>query len=126
MSRPKYESQYQAILRPGAGAASCCLMAGTTATGRHYGPAPRRMPGLQALFASSDAALLCNVGTLLEPISATLLASGSALVPGPCSLRSGPDPAVADQGSRIRRTTTGWGGRVCDLLQDVVRRTASP
>ena len=110
--------QYQAIRSDLALARSQLLpLAGTTATGRHYGLHPG-MPGLQALFASGDAALLCNVGTLLEPVNATMLASGSALVP--LGLFSHSDQIQQWQtGVSDQRTTTGWGGRVADLLQDV-------
>lgn len=92
-------------------------LAGTTAEGRRYGVHPG-MPELRSLFDNGDASLLCNVGTLLEPLNPAALANGSA--PSPLGLFSHADQiqqwqtAIADE-----RTAEGWGGRAADLLQGV-------
>lgn len=111
-------SQYQAIRSDLALPRKQLLpLAGSTAQGRHYGLHPG-MPGLQALFASGDAAMLCNVGTLLEPFNAQKIASGSALTP--LGLFSHSDQIQQWQtGISDQRTTTGWGGRIADMLQEV-------
>lgn len=91
-------------------------LAGSSASGRHYGLHPG-MPGLQSIFAGGDAALLCNVGTLLEPFDAAAVANRSARTP--LGLFSHSDQIQQWQtGVSDERTTTGWGGRIADLLQN--------
>jgi len=86
-----------------------------TPQGRRYGLHPGMAP-LQALFDAGDAALICNVGTLLEPFDAVAVANGSAKAP--LGLFSHADQiqqwqtAISDE-----RIAQGWGGRVADLLQ---------
>jgi uncharacterized protein (DUF1501 family) len=86
-----------------------------TAQGRRYGLHPG-MAGVQGLVNGGDAAMLCNVGTLLEPFNAQALANNTLSVP--LGLFSHSDQisqwqtAVSDE-----RITVGWGGRVADLLQ---------
>ena len=110
-------SQYQAIRSDLALPRNQLLpLAGSAASGRHYGLHPG-MPELQGLFASGDAAMLCNVGTLLEPVNAQKVANGSALTP--LGLFSHSDQIQQWQtGVSDERTTTGWGGRIADLLQE--------
>ena len=61
--------------------------------------------------------MLCNVGTLLEPFNAQKVANGSALTP--LGLFSHSDQIQQWQtGVSDERTTTGWGGRIADLLQE--------
>lgn len=110
-------SQYQAIRSDLALPRNQLLpLAGSTAQGRRYGLHPG-MPELQALFASGDAAMLCNVGTLLEPFNAQKVASGNALTP--LGLFSHSDQIQQWQtGVSDQRTTTGWGGRIADMLQE--------
>lgn len=90
-------------------------LAGTADSGRRFALHPG-MTGLQQLFAEGDAAMLCNVGTLLEPFDAQALAAGTAAAP--LGLFSHSDQiqqwqtAISDQ-----RSAQGWGGRMADLLQ---------
>ncbi len=83
---------------------------GVAGNGRQYGLHPG-MTALQSLFNDGDAALLCNVGTLLEPWQG----AGGRL---PLGLYSHADQiqqwqtSVADQ-----RMAQGWGGRIADILQ---------
>ena len=95
---------------------SLLVLPGTT-NGRTYGLHPG-MPELHALFASGDAAMIANVGTLLEAFDAQAVASGTAKLP--LGLFSHSDQinqwqtAVPDA-----RVAQGWGGRIADLMQDV-------
>jgi len=111
-------AEYQALrsdlaLAPG----SALPLAGTTASGRRYGVHPG-MPELQALYAAGEAAMIANVGTLLEPFDAAAFAAGTASVP--LGLFSHSDQinqwqtGVADQ-----RIAQGWGGRIADMMQGV-------
>jgi uncharacterized protein (DUF1501 family) len=87
---------------------------GTTGSGRRYGLHPG-MPGLHSLFATGDAAMIANVGTLVEPFDAAAVAAGSARLP--LGLFSHADQinqwqtAIPDA-----RTARGWGGRIADLM----------
>lgn len=90
---------------------------GTASNGRNYGVHPG-MPELQSLFANGDAALIANVGTLLEAFDAQAVANGTAQLP--LGLFSHADQinqwqtAVPDA-----RIAQGWGGRIADLMQGV-------
>jgi len=90
---------------------------GTAPNGRRYGLHPG-MPELQTLFANGDAALIANVGTLLEAFDPVAVENGTARLP--LGLYSHSDQinqwqtAVPDD-----RIAQGWGGRVADLMQDV-------
>jgi len=90
-------------------------LAATTSEGRSYGLHPG-MPKLQLLFDQGDAALLCNVGTLLQPVDPATLHNESSKLP--LGLFSHADQiaqwqtAVSDD-----RSAKGWGGRIADLLQ---------
>jgi len=96
---------------------SLLVLPGTTANGRSYGVHPG-MPELRSLFASGDAAMIANVGTLLEAFDADAVESGTAKLP--LGLFSHADQinqwqtAVPDG-----RIAQGWGGRIADLMQDV-------
>lgn len=74
------------------------------------------MPELRTLFDNGDAALLANIGTLVEPVSLEELQAGTAKAP--LGLYSHADQidqwqtSVPDQ-----RTATGWAGRMADLLE---------
>ena len=96
---------------------SLLLLPGTTGNGRHYGLHPG-MPGLHSLFANGDAALVANVGTLVEAFDAAAAAAGTARLP--LGLYSHADQinqwqtAVPDA-----RIAKGWGGRIADLMAGV-------
>ncbi len=90
---------------------------GTASNGLPYGLHPG-MPELRTLFEDGDAALIANVGTLLEAFDAQAVEAGTARLP--LGLFSHADQinqwqtAVPDQ-----RIAQGWGGRIADLMQDV-------
>ncbi|MDJ0711334.1 MAG: DUF1501 domain-containing protein [Woeseiaceae bacterium] len=90
---------------------------GTTSSGRSYGLHPG-MPELQSLFANGDAALLANVGTLLEAYDAAAVAAGTARLP--LGLFSHSDQ-IAQWQTAVpdARVAQGWAGRIADLMQGV-------
>lgn len=111
-------AEYQAIRADLALAQNSLLvLPGTTSNGRSYGLHPG-MPELHSLFASGDAAMIANVGTLLEAFDAQAVQDGTAKLP--LGLFSHADQinqwqtAVPDG-----RIAQGWGGRIADLMQDV-------
>ena len=55
-------------------------LSGTDAAGRSYGVHPG-MSALRSLYDVRDAALIANVGTLLEPFDSNAVESGSARLP---------------------------------------------
>lgn len=89
---------------------------GTTSNGRSYGLHPG-MSELHSLFANGDAAMIANVGTLLESFDAQAVENGTAKLP--LGLFSHADQisqwqtAVPDG-----RVAQGWGGRIADLMQE--------
>ena len=90
---------------------------GTTANGRSYGVHPG-MPELQSLFANGDAAMIANVGTLLEAFDAAAVQAGIAKLP--LGLYSHADQIAQWQTAVPNgRIAQGWGGRIADLMQDV-------
>lgn len=73
------------------------------------------MPELQSLFSGGKAAILANVGTLAYPTTKAQYTANS--VPLPRQLFSHSDQQVQWQNSiPDRPSTTGWGGRLADLL----------
>lgn len=90
-------------------------LSNTDPLGRAFAVHPG-MPGLQSLFAEGKAALLSNVGTLLEPMDTAALQA--ELASTPLGLFSHSDQiqqwqtAVSDE-----RIAQGWGGRIADLLE---------
>ncbi len=93
------------------------VLPGTTGNGRSYGLHPG-MSELHSLFSSGDAAMIANVGTLLEAFDSQATQNGTANLP--LGLFSHADQisqwqtAVPDG-----RVAQGWGGRIADLMQDV-------
>jgi uncharacterized protein (DUF1501 family) len=86
--------------------------------GHTYGIHPS-CPELAALFNSptSNLAFLCNVGTLLYPITRAQYRASPRLIPVPPQLFSHQDQVVQWQTSiPDRDSRTGWGGRMADLL----------
>ena len=75
------------------------------------------MPELRTLFEDGDAALLANVGTLLEPFDPIAVQDGSARLP--LGLFSHADQISQWQTAMPdSRVSEGWGGRLADLMQD--------
>ena len=74
------------------------------------------VPELHSLFGAGKAALLANVGTLVYPTTKDQYSRGT--VPLPPQLFSHSDQQVQWQHSvPDKPTSTGWGGRVADLVQ---------
>ncbi|MBB5057162.1 uncharacterized protein (DUF1501 family) [Granulicella aggregans] len=74
------------------------------------------LPGIQSLFNSGHAAVLANVGTLVAPTTRQQYISGTAVTPH--NLFSHIDQETLWQNSAQNVTSsTGWGGRIADLLQ---------
>jgi len=74
------------------------------------------LPGIQSLFNSGHAAVLANVGTLVAPTTRQQYLSGTAVTPH--NLFSHIDQETLWQNSAQDVTgSTGWGGRIADLLQ---------
>lgn len=69
---------------------------------------------VQSLFNSGSAALVANVGTLVQPMTRSLYLAGQNL---PSNLFSHPDQQIEWQNAAASGTTsTGWAGRVADML----------
>jgi uncharacterized protein (DUF1501 family) len=83
--------------------------------GRTFGLHPK-MPELQSLFNNDKAlAIVANVGTLVEPITAAQYLNGTAVLPP--QLFSHANQQVEWQtGWADGPNTSGWGGRLADLL----------
>lgn len=83
--------------------------------GRAYGLHPS-LPKLQALFTAQKAALVANVGTLVQPLTRDQALSDGA--PLPPNLLSHEDQQLQWQSAQLVRTQeAGWGGQVADRLQ---------
>ncbi|HEV7659231.1 MAG TPA: DUF1501 domain-containing protein [Allosphingosinicella sp.] len=98
------DSLAQTILFPNTGLAG----------GRQYALAPGLLP-LIPLFDAGRLAVLLNVGTLIQPTSKTNYTNKS--VPLPPKLFSHNDQQSFWQASNPEGATSGWGGRIGDLLQ---------
>lgn len=86
----------------------------TDVGGVNYGLHPS-MPEVAGLFNSGRAAVIANVGTLIEPVTKTQILSGTA--PLPLGLQSHADQARHWQTSIPQtRSAKGWGGKVADIL----------
>src|SRR5207253_10787267 len=82
--------------------------------GRKFGFHPN-MPELQTLFNQQRLAVLCNVGTLLQPITKQQYQSSSAV--RPYQLFSHSDQVTQQQASISNNPSqTGWAGRVSDAM----------
>jgi uncharacterized protein (DUF1501 family) len=88
--------------------------ASALAGGRQYALAPNLAP-LVPLFDTGKLALALNVGTLIQPTSKTNYTNRS--VPLPPKLFSHNDQQSFWQASNPEGATSGWGGRIGDLLQ---------
>lgn len=83
--------------------------------GREFGLHPAMAPLLPA-YNAGDMAILCNVGTLVAPITKAEYLSGGAAIPP--HLFSHNDQQVQWQTSvPDSPRKVGWGGRIADLLQ---------
>lgn len=76
------------------------------------------MPGIQGLFESGNAAFICNVGTLVEPVDATAVANKSGKVP--IGLLSHSDQQMHWQTAFPQdRSDKGWGGKIADIMKSM-------
>jgi len=82
--------------------------------GRQYALAPN-LTSLLPMFDAGKLAVLLNVGALIQPTSKTNYTNKS--VPLPPKLFSHNDQQSFWQASNPEGATTGWGGRIGDLLQ---------
>ncbi|MSV34119.1 MAG: DUF1501 domain-containing protein [Bryobacterales bacterium] len=87
-----------------------------TSKGDAYGLHPS-LTELTALYNSNRAAVLANVGTLVNPLTLTQYQDKKAAVP--LNLFSHLDQQAEWQSSAAQGfATTGWGGRLADAMQD--------
>ena len=81
------------------------------------------LPDLPALFNSSKLAFVQNVGTILEPTTRAQYLAGAAV---PTNLFSHTDQQLEWQNaSQSGTTSTGWAGRISDLLTPVYNGSAT-
>jgi len=72
------------------------------------------LPDIQTLFDSNAAALVTNVGTLVEPTNRTQYLAGKVV---PTNLFSHPDQQLEWQNAaQSGATQTGWAGRIADTI----------
>ncbi len=82
--------------------------------GRQYALAPTMSP-LSSLFSDGKMAVMLNVGTLVQPTTKAQYNAGSVKLPP--KLFSHNDQQSYFQASNPEGATSGWGGRIGDLLQ---------
>ncbi len=85
-----------------------------TSDGKSYGFHPA-MTNLHSMFENGDAAIVANVGSLIEPITKTQFFNGS--IPTPLGLYSHADQFMHWQTSVPHdRVAVGWGGKIADMM----------
>ncbi|MFT3792484.1 MAG: DUF1501 domain-containing protein [Rudaea sp.] len=119
-------AQYQAV-RPTIALAKNTLLAlnapasgaGSPGDGGSYG-FHSSMPELQALFnqANSPVGIVANVGTLVRPVTKAQYQGGSVALP-PQLFSHNDQQAYWQSSPPSNAPSTGWGGRICDLLASV-------
>jgi uncharacterized protein (DUF1501 family) len=78
---------------------------------------PKELSSIKALYDAKKVAILANVGVLEAPTTKSQASSGTAKLPP--QLRSHSDQANFWQiGIPSYTTTTGWGGRIADILAE--------
>jgi len=101
----------------------------TNTGGAVYGLHPG-MPEIQNLFSVGKCAILCNVGTLVEPITrAQYISSKHGGKKVPDNLFSHSDQQQQNMTSIDNATlgkVTGWAGRLCDTVVGMNSPTATP
>jgi len=91
------------------------------------GPLPNfalnpNLPDIQTLFNNKNAALVANVGTLIEPTTKAQYQAGTDL---PTNLFSHPDQQLEWQNAaQSGATSTGWAGRIADQLSSAYNKGA--
>lgn len=85
--------------------------------GRQFG-LHASLPELQSLWSQGKVAALCNVGTLVEPLTREQYRSGASAIHRPESLFSHSDQQAQWQASlSTGQSQTGWGGRIADRTE---------
>jgi uncharacterized protein (DUF1501 family) len=106
-------SAYSAIRGPLAIGQSSLLPLGAQLAG-NYGLHPS-LPGITSLFNSGNAAIVANVGTLVQPLTAAQYLAGNSQTPS--NLFSHPDQQLEWQNAAQSAVTpTGWAGRIADTM----------
>jgi uncharacterized protein (DUF1501 family) len=81
------------------------------------------LPDIQSLFNSNAAAIVTNVGTLIEPTNRAQYIAGQTV---PTNLFSHPDQQLEWQNAaQSGATQTGWAGRIADMLNVTYNSNAS-
>ena len=119
---PPYDSagyaQYQAaranIAHARDALTATALTPANTLGGRQYALAPT-MGSMKTLFDQGKAAILLNVGTLVQPTTKTQYTTNAVKLPP--KLFSHNDQQSYFQASNPEGATSGWGGRIGDLFQ---------
>jgi uncharacterized protein (DUF1501 family) len=94
--------------------------------GTHFGFHPS-MTELKDLFNQNKVAVLCNVGTLVQPLTRAQYQSNSASNPKPYQLFSHSDQVNQQQTAvSLTPAQSGWGGRTSDRLNGVNGGAALP
>ncbi|MEA3046307.1 MAG: hypothetical protein QOJ53_639, partial [Sphingomonadales bacterium] len=110
-----YAALRSTIALPRAQLAGTVLLPNAALAGsRQYALAPTLLP-LIPLFDAGKLAVMLNVGTLIQPTSKAAYTAKS--VPLPPKLFSHNDQQSFWQASNPEGATSGWGGRIGDLLQ---------
>lgn len=81
--------------------------------GRSFG-LPRELSSIHSLFNSGDAAIVANVGPLLEPVNRESFETGRALLPD--RIFSHNDQQSTWMALGVEGTRLGWGGRFADAF----------
>ena len=88
-----------------------------TSDGREFGIHPSLI-GMQRLFDTGNAAFVCNVGTLVEPLDAQMIANKSGNIP--VGLFSHSDQVMHWQTAFPQdRSDKGWGGKIADIMKSM-------
>ncbi|MEA2173696.1 MAG: hypothetical protein QOD00_1288 [Blastocatellia bacterium] len=94
--------------------------------GTHFGFHPS-MPELKDLFNQNKVAVLCNVGTLVQPLTRAQYQGNSVSNPKPYQLFSHSDQVNQQQTAvSLTPAQSGWGGRTADRLNGVNAGAALP
>jgi len=81
------------------------------------------LPDIQTLFNNKNAALVANVGTLIQPLTRAQYLAGQIC---PTNLFSHPDQQLEWQNAaQSAVTATGWAGRIADALGSAYNQNAS-
>ncbi|MEL6258027.1 MAG: DUF1501 domain-containing protein [Pseudomonadota bacterium] len=95
----------------------------TAAQGRQVA-LPPEMPNLKSLFDRGDAAIVGNVGPLIEPVTRQTFESGAARIP--LRLFSHNDQQATWQASAPEGAQFGWGGLFADAMLNAGANSAQP